>query len=83
MEWAKASGKGKVFAFNIHYVAFDPAFQDDVPYVYALIELEEGPMIGSNIIGCAAEEVTYGMPVEVIYEDITPDYTLPKFRPIK
>jgi uncharacterized OB-fold protein len=83
MEWTKASGRGKVFAFNIHYVAFDPAFQDDIPYVYALIELEEGPIIGSNIVGCAAEDVTYDMPVEVVYEDITPEYTLPKFRPVK
>ncbi len=83
MEWSEASGKGKVFAFNIHNVAFDPAFKDDVPYVYALIELKEGPIFGSNIIGCAPSEVKIGMPVEVVFEDITEEFTLPKFRPIK
>jgi len=83
MEWAIASGRGKVFAFNIHYVAFDPVFAEDIPYVYALIELEEGPIIGSNIIGCPPEEVKIGMPVEVVFEDITEEYTLPKFRPSK
>ena len=83
MEWVEASGRGKVFAFNIHRVAFDPAFRDDIPYVYALIELEEGPMFGSNVIGCEVDEVHVGMPVEVVYEDITEEYTLPKFKPIK
>ncbi|MFC1816012.1 Zn-ribbon domain-containing OB-fold protein, partial [Thermodesulfobacteriota bacterium] len=81
-EWVEASGRGKVFAFNIHQIAFDPAFQDDIPYVYALIELEEGPLSGSNVIGCGVDEVKVGMPVEVVYEDITEAYTLPKFQPI-
>jgi uncharacterized OB-fold protein len=83
MEWAEASGRGKVFTFNIHHVAFNPAFKEDVPYVFALIELDEGPMFGSNIIGCDPYDVTIGMPVEVVFEDITEEYTLPKFRPIK
>ncbi len=83
MEWTEASGKGKVFAFNIHYVAFDPAFKDDVPYVYSLIELDEGPIFGSNIVGCKPTEVKVGMPVEVTFEDITSEFTLPKFRPVK
>lgn len=90
LEWTKSSGKGKVFTFNIHYRAFHPGFRDDLPYVYALIELEEGPMFGSNIIGCDPQEVKIGMPVEVVYEDIMPEggesfepFTLPKFRPVK
>ena len=83
MQWEEASGRGKVFAFNIHQIAFDPAFKDDIPYVYGLIELEEGPIIGSNVIGCKVEQVKIGMPVEVVFEDITEEYTLPKFKPIK
>ncbi len=82
LEWTKSSGKGKVFAFNIHYKAFHPGFKDDIPYVYSLIELDEGPMFGSNIIGIDPKEVKIGMPVEVVYEDITEEYTLPKFRPV-
>ncbi len=82
LEWTLASGRGKVFAFNIHYRAFHPGFQKDVPYVYALIDLEEGPMFGSNIIGCAPEAVKIGMPVEVVYEDVGDQFTLPRFKPV-
>ena len=81
LEWTKASGKGKVFAFNIHYKAFHPGFAEDIPYVYALIELDEGPMFGSNVIGIDPKDVKIGMPVEVVYEDITEEFTLPKFKP--
>lgn len=83
LEWAKASGRGKVFAFNIHYRAFHPGFAEDIPYVYALIELDEGPMFGSNIIAIEPQEVKIGMPVEVVYDDITAEFTLPKFKPVK
>ncbi len=82
LEWAEASGKGKVFAFNVHHVAFHPGFTDDVPYVYALVELDEGPLFGTNIVGIDPKDVRVGMPVEVTYEDITPEWTLPKFRPV-
>jgi uncharacterized OB-fold protein len=81
LKWTKASGLGKVFVYNIHYWTFDPAFKEDVPYVYALIETAEGPLIGSNVIGCKPEEVKIGMPVEIVFEDITDEFTLPKFRP--
>ena len=83
MEWAEASGRGKVFTFSTHNVALSPDFKDDVPYVLALIELDEGPMISSNVIDCDPGEVKIGMPVEVIFEDITEEVTLPKFRPVR
>ncbi|MBI4331836.1 MAG: Zn-ribbon domain-containing OB-fold protein [Chloroflexi bacterium] len=82
MEWAKASGKGKVFAFNIHHRAFHPGFEKDVPYVYAMIKLEEGPMIGSNVVGCDPYQVKIDMPVEIVFQDITEQFTLPQFRPV-
>src|SRR3990172_4110251 len=44
LRWEEASGRGKVFAFNIHRKAFHPAFVNKIPYIFALIELEEGPM---------------------------------------
>ena len=83
MEWTRASGRGKVFAFNITHRAFNPAFANDIPYVFALIELDEGPIFGTNVIGCAPETVKIGMPVEVVFEDITDEFALPKFRPIQ
>jgi uncharacterized protein len=83
LEWAEASGRGTVFVFNVVRMAFNPGFKNDIPYVHALVELEEGPLFSTNIIGCDPSEVRVGMPVEVSYEDITPEYTLPKFRPVK
>lgn len=81
LAWTEASGRGKVFAYNVHHTAFDPAFKEKLPYVYALIELEEGPMIGSNVVGIEPQKVFVGMPVEVTFEDIREGWALPLFRP--
>jgi uncharacterized OB-fold protein len=56
-------------------------YADEVPYVVALIDLEEGARMASNIVGCAPGDVTAGMPVEVVFEKLTEEITLPKFRP--
>ena len=53
----------------------------EVPYVVALIELEEGPTMMSNVVGCDAEQVLIDMPVEVTFEDWTADVTVPLFKP--
>ncbi|OPY10192.1 MAG: hypothetical protein A4E68_00016 [Syntrophaceae bacterium PtaB.Bin095] len=79
--WITASGKGTVYSFAVYHVAFDPAFREDLPYVVALVALEEGPHILSNIIKCDPHEVTCDMPVEVIWDEATESVTLPKFRP--
>jgi uncharacterized OB-fold protein len=82
MEWTEASGRGTVFTFSVHHWAFDPGFKADLPYVYALIELEEGPMFGTNIIGCSPDEVRIGMPVRIGFEDHPEEgFTLPMARP--
>jgi uncharacterized OB-fold protein len=80
MEWAEASGRGIVYAFTIHHTAFHPAFKEELPYVFALIELEEGPIFGSNVVGCAPSSVVTGMPVEVTFIERGDDL-LPLFRP--
>ncbi len=83
MEWVRSSGKGKIFAYNIHNRAFHPGFQNDIPYVYALIELEEGPMFATMIIDVKPDEVRHGAPVQVVYEDIEAGFTLPKFTLVR
>lgn len=83
LEWAIASGKGKINTFSIHYRAFHPGFAEDVPYAYALVEFEEGPIFSSTIIGCDVKAVKVGMPVEIVFDDITEEFTLPRFRPVK
>ena len=59
-----------------------PAFADDVPYIVALIKLDEGPTMMTNITGCTPEQAAIGMPVTVTFEDWTEEIAIPKFRPI-
>jgi hypothetical protein len=67
MAWAEASGFGKIFAFNRHHMTFHPGFKDEIPYVYALIELDEGPLISSTLVGERMPKDVYdvGQKVEV------------------
>ena len=79
-EWAKSSGRGKLFTWTVVTLAMYPAFKDEVPYAVALIEMEEGPRIVSRIVDVAPEDLSMDMPLEVIFEDVTDEVTLPKFR---
>lgn len=81
--WMPVSGRGKVFSYVVYHRVYHPGFADEVPYTVALVELEEGPRMISNIIGIPPDEVACEMPVQVIYEDVTDDVTLPKFAPAK
>ncbi len=79
--WAQVKGKGKVYSFTTVWRAINPAFQNDVPYVLAIIELDEGVRIPSNIVGCRPEAIRVGMPVKVLFEKATDEVTIPKFTP--
>jgi uncharacterized OB-fold protein len=81
VEWVKASGRGKVLSFTIVYRPVTRAFAAEVPYVVALITLDEGPQMMSNVVGCAPESVHMGMPVEVVFEDWPEEISIAKFRP--
>jgi len=80
--WITVAGTGTVYSFVVYHVAFHPAFRDDLPYVVAVVELTEGPRIFTNIVECSPEAVTCDMPVEVAWDDVTNEVTLPKFRPV-
>jgi len=80
VEWTRVSGGGKIFSFVVFHRVYHPGFAADVPYTVALIELEEGPRLVSNIVDCPPSEVACDLPVEVVFEDVTPEVTLPKFR---
>jgi uncharacterized OB-fold protein len=68
-----------VLSFTVQRAQVDPAFK--APYVYAAIELEEGPMMVSNVVNCSPDGVRIGMPVRVVYRPISEHYTLPLFEP--
>ena len=79
--WIVAEGKGRVYSFAVYHTAYHPGFENDLPYVVADVELEEGPRLFTNIVDCSPSEVKCEMPVEVTWEDITEEFSLPKFRP--
>jgi len=81
-EWVEAKGVGTVYSFTIVHHAYTPAYESEIPYVVAIVELEEGTRLISNIIGCKPEQVQIGMPVELAFEDVTPEFTLHRFRPM-
>ncbi len=81
VEWVRASGRGKVATFTIVRRPVSPAFADEVPYVVALVTLEEGPTMMTNIVGIAVEKVEMGMPVTVTFDDWSPEIAIAKFKP--
>lgn len=81
LEWIDASGRGSVYSFTVIRHNDVPPFREMVPYVVALVDLEEGVRLTANIVGCRPEEVRVGMPVEVSYQRLTGEITLPQFMP--
>jgi len=80
LEWVKVSGRGKVYTFTIIERGGMAAFEKEVPYVLALLQLEEGVLMMSNIIGPELDKIEIGTDVEVVFDDVTDEITLPKFK---
>jgi uncharacterized protein len=79
LEWRDASGRGKVHSYTVVRRASTRSFADG-PYVLAIVELDEGPRLTTNVVA-APENVKVGMPVTVYFDDVTPEHTLVKFKP--
>lgn len=82
--WIKASGKATLYTYAIVHRAPHPGFVGDVPFVTALVELEEGPIMPTNIVidDPSPENLIIGMPLEVVFDNVTDDIALPKFKPV-
>jgi uncharacterized OB-fold protein len=78
--WEDVSGRGTVYSFTVDRVGLDPAQRSRIPLVIAIVELEEGPRLTSNVVGCAPEAVSVGLPVVATFEDLGPE-TLVHFQP--
>ena len=79
--WKPVSGRGTVFSYVVYHQAYHPGFQEDLPYNVALVQLEEGPRMYSNIVGVANDQVRIGDAVEVVFDAVSPEVTIPRFRP--
>jgi uncharacterized OB-fold protein len=82
-EWAKSAGKGKLFSWTTAMQPMLPQFADLIPYSPAVIEMDEGVRLVSWLVDVPDEELRLGLPVEVVFDDVTPEVTLPKFRKVK
>jgi uncharacterized protein len=80
LEWVQSSGTGTVHSFTVIRRAPLAAFAEQVPYVVALIELDEGPRMVTNIVGEGALQAAIGDRVEVVFEDRGDGAMLPQFR---
>ena len=79
LEWVESSGRGSVYSHTTVHRPPRPEF--DAPYVVAIVELEEGWHMLTNLVDCAPEEVAIGLSVEVDFREISDEITLPCFRP--
>ena len=80
-DWTALSGRGEVYSYVTYRVPYHPSYVDDIPYIVAFIQLAEGPRMESNLTGLLPGDVKVGMAVEVYFDDVSDDISLPKFRP--
>jgi uncharacterized OB-fold protein len=79
-EWTRLSGRGRVYSWVVVHPPVLPYFADKTPYPVALIELEEGPRIVSTVVDVPADQLAMDLPVEVDFEPVNEEVTLPVFR---
>ncbi len=81
-EWRAVSGRGTIFSFVVAHTPVLPAFQARVPFPILLVELDEDPglRIIGNLVGDARAPLGIGARVEVVFEDVAPDVTLPQWK---
>lgn len=79
--WQPLSGRGKVNSWVVFHQAYFASFRDDVPYNVAEVELEEGPRLLTNLVEVANDAIEIGMPVEVVFDSVSDEVSLAKFRP--
>jgi uncharacterized OB-fold protein len=77
----EASGRGTIYSYTVVETNAPSAFMKDVPYVIAIVRLEEGVQMLTNIVGCDPYQVRCDMPVQVTFEKLDDEFSLPKFRP--
>ncbi len=80
--WTAMSGRGTVQSYIVFERVYHDAWSDQVPYAVALIELDEGPVVHSNVVGVPADQVRVGQPVTVVFERRSATAALPQFTPV-
>jgi uncharacterized protein len=80
LSWAQSSGRATLHSFAIMHQLYHEAFAGELPYNIALVETEEGVRLTSQVVGCANGELQIGMPLMVMFERLSDQVAIPKFR---
>jgi uncharacterized OB-fold protein len=81
VEWHEVSGRARVYSYSTVYVNDLAPFGESVPYVAAVVELEEGPRMMTRLVECTKDDITIGMAVEVVFADLDDEMKMAVFRP--
>lgn len=79
--WVQASGRATLYTFSTVFLNDLPPFSDSVPYVAAVVDLEEGPRVMTQIVDAGPAELSLGMSLEVVFRPLNDEITAPYFRP--
>jgi len=84
LQFEPVSGRGTIYSFTVMYQPNVAGFEDEVPYINILVELEEQPLLFmvSNLPASDLNKISVGRRVEVYFEELDDDVTLPQFRPV-
>jgi uncharacterized OB-fold protein len=83
MTWRPSSGRGHIHTYTVFHHAYMPWLADRIPYIIAVVTLDEGPFYHSDIVECGIDEVAVDMPVEVVFRDEDDGWVIPHFRPVR
>jgi uncharacterized OB-fold protein len=84
LTWNKSSNQGEIYSYTVVYRPVDPRFKADAPYVVALVNLAEGVRVMGNVLDVAEpEQLQIGQRVEIVFDKVTEDVTLPMFRVVE
>ena len=81
LEYFEASGRGEVFTYVIGSEPFLPAFQHLLPHIMVVVQLAEGPRLVGYMVNCTPAQMRFGLPVKIVYRQLTDDVTLPVWEP--
>ena len=82
VSWEQASGRGTLYTYSTIFRNDLAPFDAWGAYVAAVVELDEGPKVMTNIVECTPEQLSVGMPVEVVFRELTDEFAAPVFRPV-
>jgi hypothetical protein len=85
VEWFEVSGRARLYTWSVVYNNDLPPFHERLPYVAALVDLDEGPRMMTNVVDCPFDELAADMPLEVVYDPVSddPPVRIPRFRPVR